>query len=773
MRTAAADQEELFEPSVAPGRRISKNLYLFSAGSKRAVFFGTTAIYTYDEADEGSEAACIATLSQAGLAKDVEIASAFGVHRNTVGRMARRLGREGMAALAATRRGPKGAWKAKGDVMEVIAANATLPRKALQELVGKQTGTWLSLSHIYGLASAYQPAQLGLELAGSQPGPVAEAGAPSETGDGEDDEGSSNGEDVAGAAEAGPACDDGAPVVGRGEERENAAASSGGEGAGGQDDGAVGAFEPPAELPEEASGRYMGLALYYPAVAAVGLLDAARAVYKLPRSVRFGVRATFLCLLFMTLLSKTTLEAAKHLRRSELGAVVGSAVAPCVKTLRRKLAALVGQQGAAKLGELLARHWAETGFVATAYLYIDGHVKAYSGKHKLQEIWNSQRRMPLPGVGTYFVADLAGRPLLFVAEELSTNLAKAMPRIIVEIKKVLGPERRFCVVFDRGGYDGNLFSWLVSQGVDFITYQRGTPRLAKEAFRRREARFEGRRVRFMLAHDEVKVGRSGPWRRVVLRTKDGHQTPILTSLGRQVGMVRVAAFMFARWREENLFKYMGEHHGLDNLVSYDIGPADAAATVPNPARKALDRRIKEARKALGLLKAKLGDAVLAEPRAGGRSVHGLKAAQGGKVKQLRELEAKVQALVAERDALPKRVSATEAEGLEVTRREAKAVVDRVKLAAYNAEEWLLDRLVLHYPNPHDVRDLLRSFAELSGTIEKTPTGVLVSLDPPDTPMHRQALRGLVSDLNANGATFPGTDVPVTYEVRLHHSGTAA
>jgi hypothetical protein len=42
-----------------------------------------------------------------------------------------------------------------------------------------------------------------------------------------------------------------------------------------------------------------------------------------------------------------------------------------VKTLRRKLASLVDQSGAAKLGELLARHWVGTGFVATAYLYID------------------------------------------------------------------------------------------------------------------------------------------------------------------------------------------------------------------------------------------------------------------------------------------------------------------------------------------------------------------------------------------------------------------
>jgi transposase len=147
VRAGAAEQGELFEPTVVPGKRIGKNLY------------GTTAIYVYDEADEGAEAACIATLSRAGLAKDVEIASAFGVHRNTVGRMARRLEREGMAAVASTRRGPKGAWKATGDVMVVIASNATLPRKALQELVGKQTGTWLSLSHIYELASAYKPAQ--------------------------------------------------------------------------------------------------------------------------------------------------------------------------------------------------------------------------------------------------------------------------------------------------------------------------------------------------------------------------------------------------------------------------------------------------------------------------------------------------------------------------------------------------------------------------------------------------------------------------------------
>jgi len=105
--------------------------------------------------------------------------------------------------------------------------------------------------------------------------------------------------------------------------------------------------------------------------------------------------------------------------------------------------------------------------------------------------------------------------------------------------------------------------------------------------------------------------------------------------------------------------------------------------------------------------------------------------------------------------------------------EHKAIVDRIKISAYNAEEWLLERLVTHYPNPHDVTDLLRSFAELSGTIATAPTGAEVTLDPPDTPIHRRALRGIIEDLNTTTATYPGTDVPVTYQVGLHHSKAAA
>jgi hypothetical protein len=219
---------------------------------------------------------------------------------------------------------------------------------------------------------------------------------------------------------------------------------------------------------------------------------------------------------------------------------------------------------------------------------------------------------------------------------------------------------------------------------------------------------------------------------------------------------------------------MGEHHGLDCLASYAGGPADAGTQIPNPERKALDRQIAELRKQAAMLRAKLGEALLNEPKENSRSAHGLKSAQGGTVKQLRQLEEHIDRLVGVRKPLPARVSVADAgTGLEVMQLERKAIIDRIKISAYNAEDWLCDRLIAHYPNSHDVRDLLRSFAGLSGEIHAANGEVDVILDPPDTPKHRRALRGLVADLNTMGATYPGTAIPVTYHVKVHHSEAAA
>ena len=66
---------------------------------------------------------------------------------------------------------------------------------------------------------------------------------------------------------------------------------------------------------------------------------------------------------------------------------------------------------------------------------------------------------------------------------------------------------------------------------------------------------------------------------------------------------------------------------------------------------------------------------------------------------------------------------------------------------------------------NDLHDLLRSFAQLSGTlIRQADGGLQVCLQPPDIPLQRRALAGLCADLNLTRPVFTGTDMSMHYEV---------
>jgi len=734
----------LFECEEVDETPVDRPITIVTAGGRRSVCVRTVPVYVYEVDDRAAESLCIAMLSQAKVADDVTIANIFGCHRNTVGRLRRRLVAQGLAGVVPARRGPKHPYKVTPQILAIIREEGThLSVPALVRLVKERTGVSLSQSHVRRLARESRPVAMTAPLLdalaeeGTQPSIERNGLGPTEV----------------------------EPEPGKPETAKDLLALA---------DPA--SFDLPVVPPQCVSGRYMGLALYFPAIGALGLVRSARHSFALPRSTIFGVRAVALSLLFMTLLRKPTVESAKHLRRPEFGALIGTDRAPCVKTLRRKLETMAAQAKAAEFGRRLARHWVEEGIVSTRYLYVDGHVKEYSVKRAVQEYYSSKRRVATPGVHTYFVGDLAGRPLLYLSEPLSANLAHAMPGIVAAIREILG-KGRFTVIFDRGGFDHRLFKWLDSERIGFVTYQRGRPDLPESSFARKETRFEGRRVRFDLAEDVAWVNGKGPWRRVVVRAKNGHQLPIITNL--DVPAPRLTCLMRARWRQENLFKYMVEHYGLDHLISHGADPADPKAVIPNPEITRLERKIAELRQQATRMKASLGQAALEKGHR--RSVRGLKIAQRGAVGRLRALEVDITKLKAARKALPSKVTIAEsATGRVVLRGEHKAIVDRVKITAYNAEEWLLERLERHYQNPNDVRDLLRSFAELPGDIRTTSTGVTVTLYPPNTPIHRRALQGLIDDLNAADTTYPGTDIPVHYRLRrrghtltVHQNRTAA
>jgi transposase len=762
-----------------PGILFGRGLRLLkdAESGRYVIFLGSVALFEWTEDDRATRRLVVAQLVNAKLATRVEVARVFGLHLNTVRRTAQRIAARGVTASVDRKRGPHGPRKVTPAVVAELrrAVKDGLTERAAQRRLEQRLKVKLSQPQVHRVMHRLkqelvkQPALELVPLSANQDG--------------------------------GPAASVPEPPASCALELEDASNH----------------LEQPSAEPaalrlspgQSMSSRYLGLLLFYPALQVVGLLQLAAQVYQLAGGVRFGVQQVFTELFCLALLQEPCVERVKHVLRIDLGAVMGCAQAACVKTLRRKLHALSQQREAARLGSLLARHWLEVGLLNASYLYVDSHVKVYHGTRFVSEVWNSQRRMPLPGIVQYFVNDLQGRPVLVVTEEVRGNLAKSLPNVIAAVRKVVG-DRRFTVIFDRGGYDGQLFTRLVQQGLDFITYQRGEVHLDDDQFARREVRWEGQRVRFYLAEDAVTVGESGPWRRIVIRTPDGHQTPILTSLATDViAAARVAALMLARWRQENFFKYARAHLGLDVLTTYAAETA-VDHEVPNPAVKAARAELKRLRLAAQKLRAALGRILMvhavqrkdgvqvqeasettAQPDEPGgtadqsttpaelpvdtqdqataetkRAPYVAPARRAALVTELERLEAQIKQTRDRVRSLPASVLLSSLGPLPPTPQlETKLIADVVKVAAYNAQSWLADRLARHYTNSNDLHDLLRSFAHLSGTLTRQADGGLeIRLQPPDVPLHRRALAGLCAELNLGRPVFPGTHVPMRYEV---------
>jgi hypothetical protein len=75
---------------------------------------------------------------------------------------------------------------------------------------------------------------------------------------------------------------------------------------------------------------------------------------------------------------------------------------------------------------------------------------------------------------------------------------------------------------------------------------------------------------------------NGLWVREIRKlTERGHQTAILSSDYRS-NIPPIAGAMFARWSQENFFRYARQHYALDSLVGYGVEEISDPTMLVNP-----------------------------------------------------------------------------------------------------------------------------------------------------------------------------------------------
>ncbi len=578
-------QQALALPSPAASNTVVINTRcsLRIEAGQRVIVVAGLPVHHYRAEDAVAETYAMVFLVESGFAQQTDVARAFVRSVRTVRRYQGRYAQGGMAALGREegwRRGRRRIsgrrlrsiemLKSQGMSNRAIAHRLGVSEKAIRKLVGPSKPAENAQLSLAGITTA----------AGRPPA----TRVPSATSTGDDaDRATSSAEDCAGDRDpiTAPA-EDGEPVPmsldrdasDRTFDRQLAY---------------LGLLDDAAPLfCEGSSVPGVGVLLALPCLVESGLLRISRKLYGDIGPAFYGLRTTLLTLLFMALLRIKRPEHLKERDPAAFGKLLGLDRAPEVKTLRRRLTRLAAHHCAEQLGAELARLRVDQRGHLMGFLYVDGHVRAYHGQRAVSsKAYVARRHLAMPASTDYWINDRSGDPLLVITGEVDAALTKALPRLLREVREVVG-ERRVTIVFDRGGWSPKLFGTMIKDGFDLLTYRKGRCRRINERrFIRRRAQLDGRWVDYLL-HDQPVGFLKGKLRlRQVTRLCDGgHQTQVITSRW-DLRDIEVADRMFERWRQENFFKYR---------------------TIPNPERRVLDKEIRAARIDLARLERQYGAA---------------------------------------------------------------------------------------------------------------------------------------------------------------------
>jgi DNA-binding NarL/FixJ family response regulator len=748
------EQKELLRLDPAPGFVfVNDHVYFSTEGTERVIFVHGVVFAHHDIADRAAEAYAMVSLFETGYASQNDIARAFSVSTRSLRRYQERVEVGGLAAIARPDGRPSGSGpeprqkrqrdqtilrlKAKGFSNRAIAGKLGLDEKIVRRRLrhlGWKTSPEPSFSF-----SEQDPAKDLPEV--SRQAVVCRA-----------DESPQPNDPVIDKVEPVQQSLDRDPLD-RSMDRLLAAM--------GLLDDATPLFAKASSVPRA------GVLLAVPSLVASGLLSVARKIYGSIGPAFYGLRTTLVAYTLLALLRIPRPETLKEYAPDDLGRIIGLDRMPEVKTLRRKLSRLASLKGSRELGrEMAIRRIRERGRLL-GFLYVDGHVRAYHGKHTIAKGYDTRKRLAVPATTDYWINDRTGDPIFVVTADANSAMTKMLVPILAQVRELIGPDRRITIVFDRGGWSPKLFCELLAMNFDILTYRKGRIRqIDKKRFILRKARLDGRPVKYLLHDKAVRFLRGKLRLRQVTRlTENGHQTPVLTSRWDLRDIV-IAYRMFERWRQENFFKYMRQEFLIDALADYEVEPDDPARSVSNPVRKEVDKQLRIARAKLRELHETYGSAALDYLDGRSPTMRTFTVAEKKIRREITDIRDCIADLVARRKALPACVPLMKAHpGQEAVKlsTERKHLTNILKMVAYQIESELVGQIRPHYARTEDEgRTFIQAALQSAAAIEPAENELHVKLRSQSSPHRSKALAVLCDTLNQTETQFPGTKLKMRF-----------
>ena len=527
-----------------------------------------------------------------------------------------------------------------------------------------------------------------------------------------------------------------------------------------------------------------GVLLALPSLLANGLLTHSTSLYALPQGF-YGLASIFLLLALMALARIKSIEQLRYVAPGEWGHLLGLDRIPEVRTLREKLEILCRQTGRAiQWNTLLAKEWMAAQVQGDLVFYVDGHVRVYSGDlTALPRHYVARERLCLRGTTDYWINAMDGQPFFFVNKEVDPGLLATLRTDLVPFLETHAPvseglrqrmqqdplQHRFTLVFDREAYSPDFFREMKDQRIAILTYHKFPGEdWPREQFAEHSVRLAaGESVTLRLAQRETNLAGKLVVREVRKLSEQGHQTSIL-STNYKADLTELAASMFARWSQENFYKYMRQHYNLDRLAEYGTESIPDSVRTVNPAWRKLDGEIRSKNGQLQRLLALFGQLSL-EGALSESTVILYEQRKGRQKETIDSLGKELEALKLQRKNTPHHLPVSqlpEADRFSRLLPERKHFLDTIKMISYRAETAMVSLLDPKLARSDDARTLLRQIynTEVDLLPDLQAKTLTVRLHHLTQAAHDAALRHLCDQLNATETVFPGTDLRLVYWV---------
>lgn len=519
-----------------------------------------------------------------------------------------------------------------------------------------------------------------------------------------------------------------------------------------------------------------GVLLSLPSLLANGLLYKTHDCFSMQKGY-YQLEHIFILLSFMSLSRIKNIESLRHVSPGEWGNLIGLDRIPEVKTLRKKISQLSKNNSAFKWSDILCSLWVSDNPDESMKLYIDGHVRVYHGNQtKLPKHYVAREKLCLRATTDYWVNAMNSNPFLFINKAVDPGMIHVIENdIIPQIKKKI-PEspssHRFTIIFDREGYSPDFFLRMkVNHQVACITYNKNIKdHWDEEEFMDCTVKLSSGEVTVMKLAERGVYQSGKIWLREIRKlTTSGYQVSIL-STDYESSKEDIGSSLFARWSQENYFKYMRENFGLDALIDHSLEEVDDTITVVNPEYRRLDSSAKSLNAKLSRNKAKFG-AIMLDSDIEDKNVQDYEKKRSQLHEEILQMERELQNIKNERKNCSKHIPIRELPEefkFKKLNNKGKHLIDTVKMIAYRAETAMANIIKPHLnrSEAHRARTIIKSVYsnEADIIVDKNNNILNVNIHHIANAITSKNIRILCEEINKTETKFPGTNLIMKYNL---------